>query len=37
VTMLAMTILAALAAPIYQRWYRHMRRPDSDERPAPSR
>ena len=35
-TMLAMTVLATLAAPIYQRWYRHMRRRDSDERPDPS-
>jgi hypothetical protein len=32
VTMLSLTLVAALAAPIYQRWYRHMRRPGSDER-----
>ena len=31
--MLALTAAAAWAAPIYQRWYRHMRRPGSDERP----
>jgi hypothetical protein len=27
-----LTLGAALAAPLYQRWYRHMRRPGSDER-----
>jgi hypothetical protein len=28
-----LTAAAALAAPLYQRWYQHMRRPGSDERP----
>jgi hypothetical protein len=28
----ALTIACALAAPVYMRWYAHMRRPDSDER-----
>jgi hypothetical protein len=32
-SMLALTAIAALAAPVYQRWYQHMRRPGSDERP----
>jgi hypothetical protein len=31
--MAAMTALGALGAPLYQRWYRHMRRPGADERP----
>ncbi|HJX52442.1 MAG TPA: hypothetical protein VJ801_06730 [Polyangia bacterium] len=31
--MAALTALCALAAPLYQRWYRHMRRPGADERP----
>jgi hypothetical protein len=30
--MVALTALAAALAPLYQRWYRHMRRPESDER-----
>ena len=34
VTMAALVALAALAAPLYRRWYRHMRRPGSDERPS---
>jgi hypothetical protein len=34
-TMIVLILLAALAAPLYQRWYRHMRRPDSDQRPEP--
>jgi hypothetical protein len=29
----ALTALCALAAPLYQRWYRYMRRPGADERP----
>jgi len=32
--LLLLTGLVALAAPLYRRWYRHMRRPGSDERPA---
>jgi len=32
-TMLAFVGLAALAAPFYRRFYRHMRRPGADERP----
>jgi hypothetical protein len=32
-TTLALVGLAALATPLYHRWYRHMRRPGSDERP----
>ena len=31
-TLLALTALSALAAPLYHRWYQHMRRPGSDER-----
>jgi hypothetical protein len=31
--MAALTAVCALAAPLYQRWYRHMRRPGVDERP----
>jgi len=31
--MAALTAAATLAAPLYQRWYQHMRRPGSDERP----
>ena len=31
--MAVLTAAAALAAPLYQRWYRHMRRSGSDERP----
>ena len=27
-----LTILTALAAPVYMRWYAHMRRPGADER-----
>jgi hypothetical protein len=30
--LLLLTGLAAALAPLYQRWYRHMRRPGSDER-----
>ena len=30
--MVALTALTGWAAPIYQRWYHHMRRPGSDER-----
>jgi hypothetical protein len=30
--MLLLTALAGAAAPLYRRWYRHMRRPGSDER-----
>ena len=32
--LLLLTGLAALAAPLYRRWYQHMRRPGSDERPS---
>jgi hypothetical protein len=32
-SMAVLTALATLAAPLYQRWYRPMRRPGSDERP----
>jgi hypothetical protein len=32
--MLVLTLVVMLAAPLYQRWYRHMRRPGSDERPV---
>jgi hypothetical protein len=32
VGMAVLTTAAALSAPLYQRWYRHMRRPGSDER-----
>jgi hypothetical protein len=32
-TMLVLVALAAAAAPLYRRWYLHMRRPGSDERP----
>jgi hypothetical protein len=31
--MAALTAAGALAAPMYRRWYQHMRRPGSDERP----
>ena len=31
--MATLTLLCTVAAPLYQRWYRHMRRPDMDERP----
>ena len=31
--MVVLTAMAAWAAPLYQRWYQHMRRPGSDERP----
>lgn len=31
--MAVLTAAAAMAAPLYQRWYQHMRRPGSDERP----
>ena len=31
--MAILTGLVALAAPVYQRWHQHMRRPGSDERP----
>jgi len=34
VAMVVLVGLTALAAPLYRRWYRHMRRPSSDERPA---
>jgi hypothetical protein len=30
--MLLLTALTVAAAPLYRRWYRHMRRPGSDER-----
>jgi len=30
--MAALTAVVAFAAPLYQRWYKHMRRPGSDER-----
>jgi hypothetical protein len=30
--MVLLVVLVALLAPLYQRWYRHMRRPGSDER-----
>jgi hypothetical protein len=30
--MAVMTATAAFAAPLYRRWYKHMRRPGSDER-----
>lgn len=33
VTLLGLTALTALAAPLYRRWYQHMRRPGTDERP----
>jgi len=32
-TMLVLIAATALAAPLYRRWYNHMRRPGSDERP----
>jgi hypothetical protein len=32
-TMILLVMLAALCAPVYRRWYQHMRRPGSDERP----
>jgi hypothetical protein len=32
VGMVALTAIAAAAAPLYRRWYAHMRRPGSDER-----
>ena len=32
--MAALTAAAAFASPMYQRWYQHMRRPGSDERPT---
>jgi hypothetical protein len=32
--MATLTAAAAFAAPMYQRWYQHMRRPGSDERPT---
>ncbi|MBN1607794.1 MAG: hypothetical protein JW940_14245 [Polyangiaceae bacterium] len=32
-TMILLVVLAACAAPLYRRWYEHMRRPGSDERP----
>jgi hypothetical protein len=32
-TMIVLIVLAGLAAPLYRRWYLHMRRPGSDERP----
>jgi hypothetical protein len=32
-TMVLLIVLAAWAAPLYRRWYEHMRRPGSDERP----
>ena len=31
--MAVLTLTAAMAAPLYQRWYQYMRRPGSDERP----
>jgi hypothetical protein len=31
--MAALTLVVALLAPFYQRWYLHMRRPGADERP----
>ena len=31
-TLLVLIVAVALAAPLYQRWYAHMRRPGSDER-----
>jgi|tagenome__1003787_1003787.scaffolds.fasta_scaffold20514917_2 hypothetical protein len=35
--MAALVALAGAAAPLYGRWYRHMRRPGSDERPLARR
>jgi len=32
-TMIILIALTALPVPLYRRWYRHMRRPGSDERP----
>jgi hypothetical protein len=34
-TMIVLIALTSLAAPLYRRWYHHMRRPGSDERPEP--
>jgi hypothetical protein len=31
--LLLLTAASGLLAPAYMRWYAHMRRPDSDERP----
>ena len=33
-TTLVLVAITALAAPLYRRWYLHMRRPGSDERPS---
>ena len=30
--LVALTGLAVVAAPLYRRWYRHMRRPGADDR-----